>query len=212
MGCTFLLLGRGDFDDDGLGGGGVLVDGAVVLECSGTSVVAKQLFALGWNQCDADEQFAESVSIRKLNRQILLTGKLDVAQAEKVLRNLPSPWAVKDPRFVEFLPHWLPVLSRLAQPPLLLWLRRDVDALRQSYISRDELLPDDRPGIRGRPVEELCELAKRNFERYPWQKLSLNLEDIADATELFDAARVRTHAGEESFPESLSKSTRSMHI
>src|SRR6185437_9108184 len=68
---------------------------------SGTTILTRMLFALGWNSADADEQYAESVSIRDLNRRLLSDrGKeIDRSGLTAALSALPDPWALKDPRF-----------------------------------------------------------------------------------------------------------------
>ena len=73
---------------------------------SGTSIVAKIIRALGWNLGEADG-FSENVAVRGINAQ-LLGGR--IPEPQKVLgllRDLPAPWLVKDPRFVLTLEHWI---------------------------------------------------------------------------------------------------------
>ncbi len=84
---------------------------------SGTSVLAKMLHAAGWEPGDADRPYGESFSIREINRQVQKTGVFPYEKAKAVLTNLPRPWAIKDPRFVMTLHHWLPVLNQLENAP-----------------------------------------------------------------------------------------------
>lgn len=84
--------------------------------------------------------------------------------------------------------------KQLGRPPVLVWLRRDTAALRRSYESRGELV-DGEPGVRGRTVEELQQMAQRHYQAYPWCKLELDIEQIARAVEPFDPARILGAAG-----------------
>ncbi len=103
---------------------------------SNTSITTRQLFALGWNAGDADAEFAESVSVRDINLQIAKTGEFSLREAREALAALPKPWAVKDPRFCKTLQLWLPALA--PYEPLLLWVRKDLDVVRDSYRRRGQ--------------------------------------------------------------------------
>jgi hypothetical protein len=103
------------------------------------------LMQLGYSGGLADEQYAEHVLIRELNEAAWRTGRLDRVRARELLRQLPSPLVIKDPRFVHTIGQWLPVFEEFR--PCLLWLVRDLAELKRSYVKRGE-----GPLVRGRTV------------------------------------------------------------
>lgn len=143
---------------------------------SGTSVVTRMLHALGWKPADADADYAESVSVRRINDGIL-SGQFDPVEACCTLQKLPQPWAIKDPRFVRTLGTWQPLFADYR--PLLVWLVRDMDAVKASYQRRHETGPFDGT------VEAALELALNAFSCWPWGKVRLEYERIEDAVRLF---------------------------
>lgn len=153
---------------------------------SGTSIAARMLFELGWRPNGADERFCEPPGLVGLNDRLLAAGPDAAAQGAiaDFLAGLASPFAIKDPRFVLTLPAWVPALLARRPPPALLWIGREVDALRASYAARDERV-DGVPGLYGRSVEELAAAAARQFDAWPGAKLRLAYEDLARAARLF---------------------------
>ena len=95
---------------------------------SGTTVLTKMLQGLGWNSADADIQFGESRTVRRLNRWVEKTGQLPVKYAQKVIEKLPQPWVIKDPRFVKTLHEWTPLFQTMDQKPVLLRVRATAKA------------------------------------------------------------------------------------
>lgn len=150
---------------------------------SGTSITTRMLQALGWNLEKADKAFAEHIEIRSLNRLIIKRGSLDPTAAREALSNLPMPWAIKDPRFVQTLHHWLPYLAELECKPVLLRLRRDLDATLASYQRRNA------PGDVNRRVGALVHRRDELYEQWPWRRMTLEFEKIAAAVALFDLQR-----------------------
>jgi len=152
---------------------------------SGTTILTRMLFALGWQRGDADEQYAESVSVRELNRQLLSArGKPSVRAAlSAALAALPEPWALKDPRFHrrEILERWLPAFAELDRPPVLLWIRRDAEATIASYAAREDHYADTPEGF-----EAAERWARHGYDLWPWAKLEIRYEDLASAVGLFD--------------------------
>ncbi|WP_394831106.1 hypothetical protein LVJ94_31800 [Pendulispora rubella] len=149
---------------------------------SGTSLLSKMLHTLGWKRNDADEPFAESVQMRELNSQIIATGftsEIEAAQ-RAYFRSLERPFALKDPRFVETLPHWISTVNELKEKPTLLMITRDRQAVAQSYVDRGELV-DGQPGTRGHTLPELLDLAAMNYERWPFRKTTLCYERLVEA-------------------------------
>lgn len=147
---------------------------------SGTSIATKMLHALGWCDGDADQEFAESVSIREVN-EAALHGHLNEEAASKALKSLPQPWALKDPRFVHTIEYWYPLFTDYE--PVLVWLFRNPDSIAASYRRRNEQL---RFGL---SVNESCELAGQTFAQWPWMKLLVTYENLRDAVRLFDVER-----------------------
>lgn len=146
---------------------------------SGTTLLARILFALGWNPLDADEQYAESVSVRDVNHRALASDNFDVKTAQK-LASREGPWAIKDPRFVFALPKWLPVFAQLDHPPVLVWIRRDAKKVAASYVRRNEMTEQ----VALNKVQRRMQLAHDRFELWPWRKLALAYEDVLNAVRL----------------------------
>ncbi|WP_394828058.1 hypothetical protein [Pendulispora albinea] len=163
---------------------------------SGTSLLSKMLHTLGWQSNDADEPFAESVRMRELNGQILATGLTsDIRAAQRAyFQSLERPFALKDPRFVETLPHWISAVHELDEKPTLLMITRDREAVIQSYLDRGELV-DGQPGTRGRTVSQLLDLAAENYERWPFRKTSLRYERLVEAALIVKQQRKMRHDG-----------------
>lgn len=133
---------------------------------TGSTVVAGLFAVMGWKLPDNDPEYNEPRKIRTSNANYLRTGSpIDAAQ---LLRDLPSPWLLKDPRFCETLECWLPAFSK--SKPLLIWLDRDESLVRASYESRDEPI-----GM----LERRLILAKQAFEYWPWAKQRIRYEDLA---------------------------------
>jgi hypothetical protein len=156
---------------------------------SGTSVLAKMLFVSGWDRKDADEEFGESIAIRDLNVKFLDTGVFDAQAAAKSLEG-SQPWAIKDPRFVMTLSNWIAVFAGLTEPPLLLWLRREIGEIAKSYVRRNETLGGDIDRI----VRKRLSMASALFDVWPWKKVVIDYEQIRAAVALFDVGRGSSHA------------------
>ena len=148
---------------------------------SGTSILAKMLHGAGWQAGDADVEYSESVSVRSLNGACLRHGWLDRDAATRSLAKLPSPWCVKDPRFVTTLDKWLPIFADMSHPPLLVWITRDSDAVAASYVSRGEAPVDSVHGL----VAERLASAGRQYALWPWRKVAVEYERLAEAAGLF---------------------------
>jgi hypothetical protein len=147
---------------------------------SGTSVLTRMFGAMGWNMPGADVEFAEHVGIRQINQQ-LLAGKTFTRKtlADK-LRQLPEPWVIKDPRFHRTLETWLPALSDLERPPVLLWIQRDQAAMVGSYARRKNAYADT-PEKLAKAVQR----AQAGFDSWPWAKITLHYEQLAAAASIF---------------------------
>jgi hypothetical protein len=154
---------------------------------SGTTVVTRMLIRLGWNAGPADEEYAEHVSIRELNEIAWRTGRLDRERARELVRQLPAPWVIKDPRFVNTIEQWLHVFEEFR--PCLLWLVRDLDEVRRSYRRRGE-----GPRVRGKTVEETFRMAEQAYRRWPWTKLRVDYEQVRAAVSVFDVNGRSRHA------------------
>ena len=148
---------------------------------SGTSIVSKMLQALGWYGGPADEEYGEHPGVRDVNEAGWRSHDIDLSAAFDHLDDLAGPWVIKDPRFVHTLDLWLPILGR--HKPTLVWVVRDAQRVAASYVSREESTRD------GLTVEELERMAKKQFDAWPWGKVRVDYENIADAIGLFDLVR-----------------------
>lgn len=157
---------------------------------SGTSVTTRMLLELGWVACrhetDVDWRFEEHKTIRQLNIAVSNGSRLDESAARAELAQLPQPWVVKDPRFVDTLRIWRSVFETYR--PLLIWLTRDVASVSDSFIKRQSL------GSRAaspqiQKVENKFAKAKAEFEAWPWMKLRVSFEDLAAAVKQFNINR-----------------------
>jgi len=146
---------------------------------SGTSIATRILHALGWQAGDADAEYAESIAIRAINERAL-RGRFDPDAARRALVSLPQPWALKDPRFIHTIDRWLPLLREYE--PTLIWLVRDPEAVVASYRRRGERVRF------GMSVVDAAELARGTFARWPWGKVRVDYERVAEAVGLFDTA------------------------
>ncbi|HUG92884.1 MAG TPA: glycosyltransferase [Planctomycetaceae bacterium] len=175
---------------------------------SGTSILAKMLHSAGWEPADADQEFGESVRVRELNEQILTSGRLHRQPARRLLDSFPEPWAVKDPRFVATLRHWLPHFADLRRPPLLMRIVREPQHVAPSYLRR---------GFRGdlRQMLDLSfRLCREQYDLWPWQKLTLDYERLGQASGMFvaRAAAMTAAADPEQAPREVLMATRSATV
>lgn len=152
---------------------------------SGTSIVTKIMHKLGWERGDADKFYAESVSVRKLNAQAIKEGKLDQEKAMQALAH-PGPWIFKDPRTVLTLQHWLPLIEKMHVKPTLLWLSRDIEYVRRSYIDRGYVNRKGEPALYSKTLDALYSLAENGYNTWPWAKVRLTFEDVMEAAKLFN--------------------------
>ena len=116
-----------------------------------------------------------------MNDNVVGGGQLDGKRASAALASLVEPWAIKDPRFVYTLPAWLRHFAALERRPLLVWLRRETQQVAASYVKRSELAAEESPGV----VHERLSQCRRLFELWPWGKLAIDYERLADAAKLF---------------------------
>ncbi|QDT05461.1 Glycosyl transferase family 2 [Rubripirellula lacrimiformis] len=170
------------FEDDA-----ILMPSLIVLAVghSGTTIVTRMLQQMGWNLGPADQEFAEHATIRDLNERYIQTGRWDGRAALAALQELPQPWVIKDPRFVSTLHRWLPVIAKLASKPTLLQLRRDRDALRASYRRRGA------PGDLDFRLDQMIRDRDRQYDRWPYARLTLEYESVAAAVMTFDLNRAQ---------------------
>ncbi|MBU0581849.1 MAG: hypothetical protein KKB66_04660 [Alphaproteobacteria bacterium] len=163
---------------------------------SGTSLLTKMLHTLGWKANDADESFVESEGLRAINRDIIANGySPDHSESQiKFIASLGRPFALKDPRLVETLPHWIASFEAAGLQPTLLMIERDRDALAQSYLDRKEMV-GTQPGTRQKTLSELIELASRAFARWPHSKMVIQYENLVQAALLVKENRSMRRSG-----------------
>lgn len=169
---------------------------------SNTTITTRQLEALGWNLGDADAEFAESISIRRLNQRLRnnppSTGDFSLSAA-KALASLPAPWAIKDPRFIFTLDRWTEQLAPYR--PVLLWVQKNRETLLASYRRRGQAISESE-------LQRRFQLAGQKFAAYCGPKLTLHAEEIAAACSLFRGLKADKGAspmGEFSMPDSMQK-------
>ena len=132
---------------------------------TGSSVVSSMLGKLGWNLCDADEEYSESVSIRNANVNNL--------QSRELIKSLEEPWVIKDPRFCEKLDLWKP---HLEEDTVLLWITKDYNRVAESYIKRNEEI---------KLLNSRIELAEEHYRCWTGPKLKIDYDQIKEAVKLF---------------------------
>tara|TARA_B100000029_G_scaffold4214_2_gene4925 strand:- start:269 stop:1876 length:1608 start_codon:yes stop_codon:yes gene_type:complete len=159
---------------------------------SGTSIVARILMALGFYGGPADEEFVEHPGIRELNETAWQTREVDLAAGWDYLEELARPWVVKDPRFVHTLDLWMPLWG--LYKPTLVWVVRRAEDVAASYKRRGENYRG------GQTLESLHAMAREQFDEWPWGKIRIDYENIADAVSLFDLARAGVTRGQSSGP------------
>jgi len=157
---------------------------------SGTSILSKMLMSCGLNKNDNDKEFGESVSVREINDKIAynIYSELDNVSLKtysqqdqvRVLETLLEPWVLKDPRFVHTLDKWAHLFSD--NPPLLIWIQRKTEDVLESYYNRNSITSDEQ-------VYTLYQLAKDQYDRWPWRKMIIKYEDIAQAVQMFQVVR-----------------------
>lgn len=132
---------------------------------TGSSVVSAMLGKLGWNLCDADEEFSESVSIRNAN--------IHNKQSKELINNLKEPWLIKDPRFCEKLDLWKP---HFEEDTVLLWITKDYSRVAESYKRRGESIE---------VLNSRIELAEEHYRCWTGPKLKIDYDQIKEAVKLF---------------------------
>tara|TARA_R100000008_G_scaffold81292_1_gene64377 strand:+ start:1322 stop:1885 length:564 start_codon:yes stop_codon:yes gene_type:complete len=175
---------------------------------SGTTVVTKMLFKLGWQCNDANSKFAECDECQKVNDLAAGTtdlfddtGYFDYERAMRSIARLQQPWVIKDPRFIFTLQNWRTVFPSVElNLPLVIWLTRDIKRVERSYINRgilldnvNQLVKDENklgePGLFGLTIKELYGLAEKQFLRWEGSKMRLEYEKVREAVKLFDVKR-----------------------
>jgi hypothetical protein len=147
---------------------------------SGTTVLTQMLGRAGWNLGDADKEFSEHCAVRRLNQHVEKTGHLPHKEARQVLDSLPTPWVIKDPRFVATLHHWIPLFFKQDRKPVLVRIQRDRDAVISSYQRRSA------PGDVVQRVDMALKLCRQQQERWPWERVTIEYERLAAAVAQFD--------------------------
>jgi GT2 family glycosyltransferase len=157
---------------------------------SGTTITTKMLSALGFSTHNSDDEFAENIFVRDLNDECWKTGSLNVPAARRELafmEQFGSPWVIKDPRFIHTLDRWHGVLAPYR--PFLLFVTRDLDDVAESYRRRCES-PKTGPVItRGVTLEEGLKEAEDQYDRWPWAKVRITLDQLTSMTSLFESTR-----------------------
>jgi hypothetical protein len=164
---------------------------------SGTSLLTHMLFKLGWRRNDADRVFCESTRLREINDRMLVRGESSdslMKSSVAFLKQLDRPFALKDPRLVITLGHWVEALERVRITPGLLRIRRRRAALKKSYVERSELVRGG-PGAYGRTLGHLLKLSERMYEAWDWPKMTIDYESLVAAATLVQLSGKRRAVG-----------------
>lgn len=149
---------------------------------SNTTITTKQIAALGWELGDADEEFAESVSVRDVNDRLRRQDpEVSPGEMKQVLARLPRPWVVKDPRFFATLPNWLSVFAPYA--PLLVWVSKSLDVVEYSYERRGENVSQE-------TLERRYGQCEEHYRNWPWATVKLDAAAVAQAVSLYDLSKM----------------------
>lgn len=151
-----------------------------------TSIVTRQLGALGWHLNDADNDYCESLSTRRINRgHIRDKEQFAALRAARLIESMETPWAIKDPRFISTLDKWHEALA--PHEPVLLYITKDFDRVVQSYVNRDQ---------HGRTEQQYRKIvgAKQKagddqYKKWPWQKMKVDAAQVCEAVSMFDVGR-----------------------
>ena len=148
---------------------------------SNTTITTRMLATmLSLNLGDIDQQYCEETGVRFVNQRHWSSGNFDELAARRAVRRIPQPWIIKDPRFRRGLHHWLPVFERYR--PLLVYLTKDAATVKASHARAGWSHVYD-----PRDVNRCNE----SFRKWPFAKIRLQAEKIAEAVGLFDLSRVQ---------------------
>ena len=155
---------------------------------SGTTILTQMLTCLGWTVPNNDPEFYEDAVAREMNQSILKGRPYQgILRYLKELKELKGPWAIKDPRMIVTLDHWLPAFCELGQSsgsyPLLLGITKDIEKVKASYGRRGYSPPYKSHG--GFDIDQLADIYRRKFDLWPWAKLEISYEQLTQATALF---------------------------
>lgn len=146
---------------------------------SNSTIVTKMAaHALRLNLGNIDPEFCEHRSVRAINQKAWNGQPFDRLEARRVLRSLPQPWIIKDPRFRRTFGHWQSLLAEF--DPLLVYLVKDPAIVADSYAAR---------GWKYDPKDHAR--ADRFFADYQGRKVKLHAEDIGIAASMFDFSRLK---------------------
>ena len=149
---------------------------------SNTTITTRMLATmLSLNLGEIDPEYCEETNVRFVNQRHWSSGTFDSLAAHRAIRRIPQPWIIKDPRFRRSLQHWLPILQRYR--PMLVYLTKDAATVKQSHIRAGWLHVYDPQDV------ERC---NEHFRKWPFPKIRLQAEKIAEAIKLFDLKRTGT--------------------
>jgi hypothetical protein len=160
---------------------------------SGTTIVTQMLGKLGWNMPSADARYAEHTGVREANGAALSHDILP-AKATSVVRALVNhkPWVIKDPRFTVTLHLWDHLFAKCElSPPTLVWVQKDLKAVKRSYIKRKEVLGRGQPGnkwagaTRGITVDEQWRAIEDQVKTWSGPVFELKYEQLTALSAMF---------------------------
>lgn len=144
----------------------------------GSTIFTRMLGAVGWNLGNVDDEYCEEQTLWRITRRTNDGKGFDSQAAIDALAGIPQPWAVKDPAIIKALPRWLPVLAPYR--PMLVWIVRGEAAVKRSL---------DRQGWGHAAYNQRMPMLEREFARWPWAKVRVEYERLAEAVGMFDVGR-----------------------
>jgi hypothetical protein len=150
------------------------------LKHTNSSIAAKMLVKLGWEQNDLDEH-GESVSIRAEN-DLLIAGKVE-AGSRLLIQKLLQPWVLKDPKFRFTLRKW--TWAFMEEPPFLVYLSKDHRRVYNTHVRRARTEWSKIP-IARETLEKWEYQCQRQYDAWPWTKIKIDVANLAQAVEMFD--------------------------
>lgn len=152
---------------------------------SGTTIVARMAERLGWNLPNVQENVAENIDVKDINRQFIERKRqFQVNRARQVIKSWPEPWCIKDPRFKQTLQLWQPLLG----DAVLLLIDRPSHAIAFSMKKKGWAKGQETQWARA-----ARNAAIRQFKIWEGPKLRLNYEDLHGAISLFNTDRGFDH-------------------
>ena len=143
------------------------------------------LSQLGWNTAYTVDEKLNTPLLKDINKAIISGNFSDETRRQMLafVRGQRQPWVIKDVGFASTIDKWVDTLSAYGsgtrEYPLLVSVRRDQNAIEQHAGLRRK---------RGEPqivTRDLLRKIETDFANWPWGKLEIDYEQIAEAASGF---------------------------